>query len=52
MNQEKKINSLDVAQKQVDTAAKYLRLNPGLIEKVRRFILIISYHQCARLQLT
>ncbi len=35
MNQEKKINSLDVAMKQVDTAAKHLNLNPGLIEKVR-----------------
>jgi glutamate dehydrogenase (NAD(P)+) len=36
MEKEKKINSLDVALKQVDTAVKYLNLNPGLIEKVKR----------------
>jgi glutamate dehydrogenase (NAD(P)+) len=36
MEKEKKINSLDVAMKQVDIAAKYLNLNPGLIEKVRQ----------------
>jgi glutamate dehydrogenase (NAD(P)+) len=36
MEKEKKINSLDVAMKQVDTAAEHLKLNPGLIEKVRQ----------------
>jgi glutamate dehydrogenase (NAD(P)+) len=36
MEKENKINSLDVAMKQVDIAAKYLNLNPGLIEKVRQ----------------
>jgi len=36
MEKEKKINSLDVAVRQVDTAAKHLNLNPGLIEKVKQ----------------
>jgi glutamate dehydrogenase (NAD(P)+) len=36
MEKENKINSLVVAMKQVDTAAKYLNLNPGLIEKVKQ----------------
>ncbi|NWF55995.1 MAG: Glu/Leu/Phe/Val dehydrogenase [Syntrophaceae bacterium] len=36
MEKEKKINSLDVAVKQVDIAAKHLNLNPGLVEKVKQ----------------
>jgi glutamate dehydrogenase (NAD(P)+) len=31
-----KVNPLDVAKKQVDIAAKYLRLDPGLIEKTKQ----------------
>ncbi len=31
-----RVNPLDVAKKQVDIAAKYLRLDPGLVEKTRQ----------------
>jgi glutamate dehydrogenase (NAD(P)+) len=35
-NKEKKINSLDVAMKQVDIAAERLKLDPGLCEKIKQ----------------
>ena len=35
-NDSNRINPLDVAKKQVDIAAKYLKLDPGLVEKTKQ----------------
>ncbi|MBI5966583.1 MAG: Glu/Leu/Phe/Val dehydrogenase [Deltaproteobacteria bacterium] len=44
MEQGKKINSLDVATKQVDIAAERLKLDPGLREKIKQTKLELTVH--------
>lgn len=39
MNREQeKINSFEMAKKQIDLASKYLNVEPGLLERFRRFL--------------
>jgi len=49
MGQEKKINPLDVAMKQVDIAAERLKLDPGIVEKIRHTQRELTVHFPAKM---